>query len=225
MPSACDRLARAADRHALRHEAALGADRHDHRVLDLLRLHQAEDFGAEILRPVGPADAAARHLAEAHVHALDARRIDEDLVERPRQRHAVELAAGKLDGDFRLRLAVLVELVVVGADRRLHRVDEAPHDAVLVEAVDLAQRGLDLGDDGRLALARSRDPFLRLAARIEARVKQLDDLGGERRNACATSPTCSPANRARGSGAGSARSVRISATSRQPRPAASTSAL
>ncbi len=69
----------------LRHEAALGADRHDHRVLDLLRLHQAQNLGAEILRPVGPADAAARHLAEAQMHALDPRRIDEDFVERPRQ--------------------------------------------------------------------------------------------------------------------------------------------
>ena len=66
----------------LRHEAALGADRHDDGVLDLLRLHQAQHLGAEILRPVGPADAAARHLAEAQMHALDARRIDEDLVER-----------------------------------------------------------------------------------------------------------------------------------------------
>ena len=82
-----------------RHEAALGADRHDHGVLDLLRLDQAEDFGAEILRPVGPADAAARDLAEAQVHAFDARRIDEDLVERPRQRQAVDLAAVELDRD------------------------------------------------------------------------------------------------------------------------------
>jgi hypothetical protein len=30
-------------------EAALGADRHDDGVLDLLRLHEAEHFGAEIL--------------------------------------------------------------------------------------------------------------------------------------------------------------------------------
>jgi len=43
----------------------LGADRHDDGILDLLRLDQAEDLGAEILRPVGPAQAAARHLAEA----------------------------------------------------------------------------------------------------------------------------------------------------------------
>ena len=79
----------------LRHEAALGADRHDHRVLDLLRLHETEDLGAEILRPVRPADAAARHLAEAQVHALDPRRIDEDFVERRRQRNAGDLAGSR----------------------------------------------------------------------------------------------------------------------------------
>src|SRR5688572_22544215 len=35
-------------------EAALGAGRHDHRVLDHLRLHQPEYLGAEIIAPVGP---------------------------------------------------------------------------------------------------------------------------------------------------------------------------
>ena len=77
----------------LGHEAALGADRHDDGVLDLLRLDQAEHLGAEILRPVGPAQAAARDLAEAQVHAFDARRIDENLVERSWQRQLVDLAA------------------------------------------------------------------------------------------------------------------------------------
>ena len=152
MPSACI-ASRAPPRwQLLRHEAALGADRHDHGVLDLLRLDQAEDLGAEILRPVGPADAAARHLAEAQMHALDARRIDEDLVERSRQRQAVELAARELDGDELLRLPVGVDLIEIGADRRLHRVDEAAQDAVLVEAFDLRQRGFDRGGD--LGLAR-----------------------------------------------------------------------
>ena len=54
-------------------EAALRADRHDHRVLHLLRLDEAKHFGAEILRTVGPADAAARHAAEAQMHGFDAR--------------------------------------------------------------------------------------------------------------------------------------------------------
>ena len=138
------RLARALGQE-FRHEAALGADRHDDGVLDLLRLDQAENLGAEILRPVGPADAAARDLAEAQMHALDPRRIDENLVERPRQRQAVELAAGELDRDQRLRLPVRVELIEIGAHRRLHRVDEVAQDAVLVEAFDRLQRRIDGG--------------------------------------------------------------------------------
>ena len=80
-------------RQLLGQEAALGADRHDHGVLDLLRLDQAEHLGAEVLRPVGPAQAAARDLAEAQMDALDARRIDEDLVERARQRQLVDAGA------------------------------------------------------------------------------------------------------------------------------------
>src|SRR3546814_6676022 len=38
----------------LRIEAALRAGRHDDGILDPLRLHQAEDFGAEVVAPVGP---------------------------------------------------------------------------------------------------------------------------------------------------------------------------
>jgi hypothetical protein len=60
-----------------RDEAALRADRHDDRVLDHLRLHQAQHLGAEILAPVRPAQAAARHAAAAQVDAFHARRIDE----------------------------------------------------------------------------------------------------------------------------------------------------
>src|SRR5258706_315575 len=67
-------------RQAFGHEAAFGADRHDDGVLDLLCLDQAEDLGAEILRPVGPAQAAARHLAEAQMNAFATGRIDEKLV-------------------------------------------------------------------------------------------------------------------------------------------------
>src|SRR5262249_13340862 len=118
----------------LGHEPALGTDRNDDRVLDLLRLGQAENFGTKILRPVRPADAAARDLAETQVHAFDPGRIDEDLIARSRQRHGVKRAACKLDGDELLRLPAGVDLVEIGADRRLDRIDEAAQDAVLVEA-------------------------------------------------------------------------------------------
>ena len=78
-----------------RHEAALGALRHDDGVLHLLRLGEAEHFGAEILRPVGPAQAAARDRAAAQMHALEARRGDEDLGERLRRGHRVDLGAAR----------------------------------------------------------------------------------------------------------------------------------
>ena len=70
-------------------EAALGADRDDHRVLDHLRLHQAEDLGAEVLAPVRPADAAARDLAAAQVDALHAP------ANRRRSRPSAAAAAGR----------------------------------------------------------------------------------------------------------------------------------
>ena len=60
-------------RRLLDDETAFRPDRDDDRVFDRLRLHQPEDLGAEILLAVGPADAAARDLAGAHMHALDAR--------------------------------------------------------------------------------------------------------------------------------------------------------
>ena len=68
----------------LAEEAALRADRHDHGVLDHLRLDQAEHLGAEVVAAVGPAQATARDRAEAQVDALDPRRVDEDLVRRSR---------------------------------------------------------------------------------------------------------------------------------------------
>ena len=86
-----------AGRQPLGDEAALGADRDDHRVLHHLRLHQAQDLGAEVLAPVGEPDAAARDLAAAQMNALDPRRVDEDLVARARQRQERELARLELD--------------------------------------------------------------------------------------------------------------------------------
>ena len=73
--------------HALGHEAALGADRDDQRVLDVLRLHQAQHFGTEVFAAIRPANAAASHLAHAQVNAFDARRINKDLEGRPGLRH------------------------------------------------------------------------------------------------------------------------------------------
>ena len=67
-------------------ETALGADRHDECVLDVLGLHQAQNLRPEILAPVGPADAAASNIAHAQMHGFDPWAVDEDLELRPGQR-------------------------------------------------------------------------------------------------------------------------------------------
>jgi hypothetical protein len=58
---------------ALEHEAALGPDGNDERVLDHLGLHQAQDLGPEVLGPIRPTNPASRHLAPAQMHGLKAR--------------------------------------------------------------------------------------------------------------------------------------------------------
>ena len=158
---------------ALRHEAALGADRHDHRVLDVLRLHQAEHFGAEVLAPVGPADAAAGDVAHAQVHAFDARRVDEDLERRPRLRQLRHVARVELERQPALVRLLAVLLIIVRAQRRTDRADEAPQDAVLVEAGDRIEQAIDLGLHARqlgLAAAAPSSPD-RTALRTTATVR------------------------------------------------------
>ena len=111
------------------------------------------------------------------MHTFDARRVDENFVERTRQRHFGELAAFELDRDQRFDVTVFVGLIEIGTDRRLHRVDEQPQDAVFIEALDLLQLFVDARDDSLLfAVAILR----RFRTRIETRVKQFDDIGGNR---------------------------------------------
>ena len=109
--------ARRRSRRALDDEAALGADRDDDRVLHRLRLHQAEDLGAEVVGAIAPADAAARDAAGAQVDALHARAVHEDLVERPRRRQVRDAGAVDLDRD-RVAAAVARPAIEVGAHGR-----------------------------------------------------------------------------------------------------------
>ncbi len=60
-------------------ETALGTGWHDHGILHLLRLHQAQHFGAEVVAPVRPAQAATRNRPAAQVDALHARGEHPDL--------------------------------------------------------------------------------------------------------------------------------------------------
>ncbi len=159
------RLPRPADGQLLRHEATLGADRHDHRVLHLLCLAEAEHLGAEILRPVRPADAAARHAAEAEMQPVDARAVHEDLAERAWRGQSVDGMRIELEADFLMRRAIRGELEEVGADGRRDGVEEAPHDAVLVEALHVLQRRLDPRRALRrgLAMGAGREPGMEIA--------------------------------------------------------------
>ena len=164
-------------RRPLDHEAALGADRDDDRVLDLLRLDQAEDLGTEVLAPVRPPEAAARDHAEAQVDALDARAVDEDLAEGARQGQLFEIARIQLERDVGLVAALGVGLEEVGPEGRLDHVEEAPDDPVLVQVADRFQQGLDLGDDLLDPLV----PAVLEAGRVEARQEEVHEAAGDLR--------------------------------------------
>ena len=140
-------------------EAALGAGRHDHRVLDQLRLHQAEDLGAEIVAPVGPAQAAAGDRAAAQVDALDARanrprsRATAPAPGRPGTSARIELEGERLGG----RPARRRWCAAIASTTRA----EQPQDAVVVDRRDLGE--------ARRRIARRRPATLASRGRLRAR--------------------------------------------------------
>ena len=132
----------AAGGRAPRHEAALGADRHDHRVLDVLCLHEAEDLGAEVVAPVGPAQAAASDAAHSQVHALDTRRMHEDLEHRLRQRNLGETARIQLEREERPMLAAGIGPEIVRPQGRVYRREIGAQYAVVVDPRDAGEQAL-----------------------------------------------------------------------------------
>src|SRR6266436_3268363 len=84
------------------------------------------------------------------MNAFDTRRVDENLVKRPRRRQALDLARLEFEGDHRTRMPVLADLPQIGADGGLHQIGEKAQDAVFVERSDGFELLLDLGDNGRL---------------------------------------------------------------------------
>ena len=138
-------------------EPALGADRDDNGILDLLRLDQSQHLGAEIVTTVGPAQAAPRDRAEAKMHTLDMRGPDEDLPERLRQGQIGQFARGDLDRDMGLGPSAGAGLVVVGAFDRLDEQDHPAQGPVVVEALHVLKLGVDRLDQpahGGLAAGR-----------------------------------------------------------------------
>ena len=169
-----DIVAAAAFGQAFGDETALGPDRHDDRVLDHLGLHQAEHLGTEVLAPVRPAQAAAGHPSATQMHGFDTGRINPDLDMRPGQRQFVDPPAVELEGDVGLGRAVGAGLVIIGPQRALDQIEEAPQDAVFIEIDDLVEQLGDTLDD---ALGR------RLAffgeGRIETDIEQFDQQPGD----------------------------------------------
>ena len=133
-------------RQTFREEPALGPDRHDDGVLDLLGLHQTQNLGAEVVAAVRPAQATTGDRAEAQVNALDMRCPDEDFAERLGQGQVGQFARGDLDRDVRLVPAVGPGLVVVGALDRLDQQSHPAQGAVMIEALHVLEQGVDLLD-------------------------------------------------------------------------------
>ena len=132
-----------ADQRAPDDESALGAHRHDHGVLHLLRLHQSEHFRAEILAPVGPANPAARDVAHAQMDALHARREHEDFEQRLGQRQFAQLLTFELERQMILEPVDGGALVGIGAHGRGQGAPERAQDAVIVGPLDLLHGGAD----------------------------------------------------------------------------------
>ncbi len=159
----------------LDHEPALGADRHDHRVLHRLGLDQAQDLGAEVLPPVRPAQAAPGHRAEPQVHAFDAGRVHEDLEAGPglgQVRHGPGVELHRQVGAVP---AVGVAHEVVGAQGGGDQRQQAAQDAVGVQAGDVVDHLVDLGDE-RVGAAGSGGLG---RARVEPGLEQPDQGGGD----------------------------------------------
>src|SRR3546814_15245366 len=89
-----------------------------------------------------------------------------------------DLLAVELEREVRLDVAVLVALVVVRAQRRLDRVDEAADDPVLVQIRDRVQILQDVPAQLLQAPLRRRGTG---DGRIETGAEQRDDLRGESR--------------------------------------------
>ena len=167
-------VARAGARHQLRQKPAFRAGRNNHRVLHLLRFAQPENLGAEILRPIRPANAAARNRREAHVHAFDARTVDPNLAKGARLRRTFDKLGIEFEGYGVRQLAVCAKLVEVGAQCHADQVQVRTQDAVLVQTLHLGERTLDPHPDGHFELR----PLLErhLAGWVEPDVEQLDKV-------------------------------------------------
>ena len=152
-------------------EPAFCTGRYDDGVLDPLRLHQAQNFGTEIVAPVGPAQSAARHRASAQVDALHARTVHPNLAPRHGRGQAGYFRAVELERNRGLACG----RIEIGAERGADNGTEQSQHAVLVDRRNLRQAALDGGLGG---LAQGIALF---RCRIVVRGKQINDRAGDMR--------------------------------------------
>ncbi len=132
-------------RQLLGEEAALGADRHDHGVLDHLCLDQTQHLGAEVFATVRPAQAATGNRAEAQMGTFHTRAAHEDFAVRARLGQVRHLGGVELEADVVSRAtigahAVLADHVIAGTQGGFDHADEAAQDAVFVQAGHAVQQ-------------------------------------------------------------------------------------
>ncbi len=114
------------------------------------------------------------------MHALDPRTVNPDFAERARQRHVIDAARFDLEGYIGFRLAELVHLEEVGAQRGIEHVEKAPQNPVLVGTGDSFQFfQVRLAHPVRIELFLFARLGLRL--RVEGRVEQGDQQFREAR--------------------------------------------
>jgi hypothetical protein len=119
-------------------EAALAADRHDDRVLDRLRLHQLEDFGAEIVGTVAETDSAARDLAGAQMTSFHPRAVHVDFVQRRDIGQVENFRALEFESEVRVRGRLRQE--IVASYCRLDHREDRSRGAVIGDVVDVDER-------------------------------------------------------------------------------------
>ena len=164
-------------RQLLGDEAALGSNRHDDGILDLLGLDQAQHFGAKILRAIRPADTTTRHFAEAQMHAFDTRRMQEDFKQWLGQGQAIDLGGIEFEGDDGAGTAIVADLVEIAAHRRLDQVAQQADDAVFIEALDICQALADLLEQRLLLVRAGLVGQGRIKPRLEQAYQRLGDIG------------------------------------------------
>ena len=119
-------------RRPLREKSALRPGRHNDRVLHDLRLHQAKDFGTEVLATVRPSQPAPRNVAGTQVYAFNFGRVHKNLELRFRQRYLAELRGIEFDRDVWLRLTIFAGQEIVASERCVNGTRERCQDSVFV---------------------------------------------------------------------------------------------